>query len=747
MGCSEETVAPSQAEEASDADRVSAFRVRTDFAAPLNADSGWAAEVNTPARVRADQPFRMRLEVEHGESEKARRYGLQVKRNDGKWQPLGAENFPQPAKVLKLSFGGRAEGSLGEQWQWGSGSSAALEWAVKSGDGYLQVEAGDTPVLATARYHTHWEPVEFAADVRLPEGQTGCAGLVFGYDDADNYHRVDLEPGKGLHVVRVREGEEQTLATHPFDVQTGRWAELKIILRGPELTVEYADEALVLTESLDPAIPSPRVGVFATPGSALQLPAIVIEGMPRSPRISIVEAESFDHGEATRDLLAVSEQRLTGGAGISFADKTPQVKAAGGQSEWAFPMVIRRFSDGPSMNETGDRFEFRVVNQDGKVLSAAEFPEVTLEVPQGLLGGTFVETPMRIGPWQASNGDLYFLMEPAETDNVLMTVRSTDGGATWTEMDGANRPATGDLEGFASRMADNRIHMLHQTSDHVFYHVFRTSDHPEQPNTWAIRDERLASPQEPPTQVADIAVRSDGSVVAVYGGPEKIHYRIRTPDGSWSEETVLDADRKPNLSGPALVRDPDDVVHLTYTGDDGTAWYRQLHPDGELTERRQLAEGLGTGSEDVGSILPPVYLPESETVSVIYRLADGHLWERRVGAERAFSEPVQVTGRAVVQNAVDSDQTGADAIGYGESVQVLFIEDGTGDLYHTSREPDGQWREAEPQITEGNVQWVRGALVDNEQGQPVYGTVYDAGSDGGSGRNHYAEIPLSEDED
>jgi hypothetical protein len=281
----------------------------------------------------------------------------------------------------------------------------------------------------------------------------------------------------------------------------------------------------------------------------------------------------------------------------------------------------------------------------------------------------------------------------------------------------------------------------------VFYHVFRTSDHPEQPNTWAIRDERLASPQEPPTQVADIAVRSDGSVVAVYGGPEKIHYRIRTPDGSWSEETVLDADRKPNLSGPAPVRDPDDVVHLTYTGDDGTAWYRQLHPDGELTERRQLAEGLGTGSEDVGSILPPVYLPESETVSVIYRLADGHLWERRVGAERAFSEPVQVTGRAVVQNAVDSDQTGADAIGYGESVQVLFIEDGTGDLYHTSREPDGQWREAEPQITEGNVQWVRGALVDNEQGQPVYGTVYDAGSDGGSGRNHYAEIPLSEDED
>ncbi len=353
---------------------------------------------------------------------------------------------------------------------------------------------------------------------------------------------------------------------------------------------------------------------------------------------------------------------------------------------------------------------------------------------------------MRVGPWQASNGDLYFLMEPAETDNVLMTVRSTDGGASWQEVDGANRPATGDLEGFASVMVDSRIHMLHQTSDHVFYHVFRTSDHPDQPNTWAVRDERLASPPEPPTQVADLAVRSDGSVVAVYGGPEKIRYRIRSPEGVWSNVTVVDAGRTPNLSGPSLVRAPDDDVHLAYTGDNGTAWYRQLRPDGALTPRRELADGLGAGSEDIGSILPLVYLPESDSVSVVYRLDSGHLWERRIGPEGGFSEPAQVTKRPVVQNAVDSDQTGADAIGYGGSVHVLFIEAGTGHLYHTHREPGGQWHKAEPRVTNANAQWVRGALLHNEQGKPVYGYVYDAGSDGGSGMNHYREVLLSEDE-
>ncbi|WP_077529214.1 sialidase family protein [Vreelandella utahensis] len=733
---------PGAGSEQATGDRQTAYRVRTDFNAMLNADSGWAAEVNQPARVQADHPFRLRVEVEHGDSAEPNRYGLQVRRNGGDWQPLGAENFPKPAKVLTLDFEDHPQDALREQWQWASGDRAVLEWAGESGDGYLRVEAGETPVLAPARYHTHWEPVEFAADVRIPEGQTGRAGLVFGYEDADNYQRVDVEPGKGLHVVQVRDGREETLATHEYDVQTGHWAELKVILRGPELTVEYDEENLVFTETLDSAVASPRVGVFAASGSALELPAIDIEGMPRTPRTSIIEAETFEHGDATRDLLEVSEEPFTGGAGISFADRTPEVDAVDSQTEWEFPMVIRRFAGGPSMNEAGDRFEYRVVNETGDALPGAEPMAITLEVPDGLLGGTFVETPMRIGPWQASNGDLYFSMEPAETDNVLMTVRSTDGGATWTEVDGANRPETGDLEGFASRMVDDRIHMLHQTSDHVFYHVFRTSDHPDKPDTWAIRDERLASPKEPPTQVADIAVRSDGSVVAVYGGPEKIRYRIRSPEGDWSEATVVDADQAPNLSGPALVKDPDDVVHLTYTGDDGSAWYRQLRPDGELTQRQQLATGLGTGHEDIGSILPPVHLPESDSVSVIYRLKDGHLWERRVGPEAGLSEPVQVTERPVVQNAVDAEQTGADAIGYGDSVHVLFIEAGTGHLYHTRRKADGDWSEPEAQVTDANVQWVRGNAVTSEEGEPVYGYVYDAGSDGGSGKNHYREVPL-----
>ncbi|MFP4281110.1 MAG: hypothetical protein ACLFU2_00665, partial [Opitutales bacterium] len=79
--------------------------MRSDFEAPLNADSGWAGGTNESATVLADEPFRLRFEVETAESVDAEsRFRLQVRRNNGKWEPLGAENFPNPAKVLELDF-------------------------------------------------------------------------------------------------------------------------------------------------------------------------------------------------------------------------------------------------------------------------------------------------------------------------------------------------------------------------------------------------------------------------------------------------------------------------------------------------------------------------------------------------------------------------------------------------------------------------------------------------------------------
>ena len=129
-------------------------------------------------------------------------------------------------------------------------------------------------------------------------------------------------------------------------------------------------------------------------------------------------------------------------------------------------------------------------------------------------------------------------------------------------------------------------------------------------------------------------------------------------------------------------------------------------------------------------------------MSIIYRLDNGELWERRVDAAGALSSAVRVTRRAVVTNAADAEQVGADAIGYGASVHVLFIEEGTGRLFHTWRNADGDWSTPTLEVDDADVQWVRGAVVKQHDKGAFYGYIYDAGSQGGSGMNRYAEQPL-----
>ena len=143
----------------------------------------------------------------------------------------------------------------------------------------------------------------------------------------------------------------------------------------------------------------------------------------------------------------------------------------------------------------------------------------------------------------------------------------------------------------------------------------------------------------------------------------------------------------------------------------------------------------------MGSVLPLVFIPETNTVVIIYRLASGRLWERRFVDHDPLSQPILVSEREVVRNAVDSDQAGADAIADGSTVHVLFIDEGSGSIFHT-RTAGGAWQPAALQVDGIKAQWIRGALLTRGRGGRVYGYVYDAGSDGGSGMNKYVELSL-----
>jgi len=458
----------------------------------------------------------------------------------------------------------------------------------------------------------------------------------------------------------------------------------------------------------------------------------------KTPRVSIVAATAYANGAATMNLLKGSSAGFQTGAGMSLADRSPSWSGTGAHSEFEWPLVIRRYADaGP--NEDGDAFELRVVAADNGEPATHLNPMLRLAIPPGHVGGTFVETPGRIGPFRAANGDLYFIMEPTETNNLFMMIKSADDGRTWHEVDAANRPETDDLESVDARLVGDTIHIIHQVTRSTRYHTFRTSDHPARPDSWAIRDEQAAA-VESVAQAATLDVRSDGSVVTFYVG-QTVHYSIRSPEGVWSATARLDSGAAANSAGPQAVLGANDTIHLAYYGMDGTIWYRKLLSDGTVTRREQVASDAGTTRAEYGAVLPLLYIPETKTVVILYRVSSGKLYERRIVNDGPPTAAVSVTDRNVVRNAVDSQQPGADAVADGAGVHVLFIEEPTRGIFSTY-DADG-WQASTLRVDSILGSWIRGNIYTRRDGVRVYGYIYDAGSDGGAGMNRFGEIVVS----
>ena len=519
----------------------------------------------------------------------------------------------------------------------------------------------------------------------------------------------------------------------------GGWHEAQIELENGRLTISLDDDAFELSVPLNDGAVSGKPGIAVPPGATVDFAEIILEGVARTPGVSIVATSAYADGEQTADLITGSSLPFTPAIGLSLTERTPSWTGAGRHGEFEWPLVIRRIADGPKVNEAGDRFEFRMVSGAGQAVPGGAVARVRLAVPPGHLGGTFVESPGRIGPWQAKNGDLYFIMEPTETDNKFMMMKSSDSGRSWHEVDGANRPKTSDLESVDSRLVGDRIHIIHQVTRSVRYHVFRTSDHPTHPDSWALRDE-MAARAVAIAQTSALAVRSDDSVVAFFLA-DRLHYTIRDTDGAWSTPVEIDPAAAHINAGPQAILGRNDDVHLAYFSDDGGIWHRRLLQDGTLTSRQQLAKGAGTSRAEYGAVLPLAYDMPSDTVTVAYRPADGTLWERRLSGGTAPTEAVLVTRRPVITDAVDSQQPAADLVSDGGTSHMLFVDEATRSVLSAHTE-GGRWQAPVPRVERITGSWVRGNIIRKPDGSRVDGYVYDAGSEGGSGLNRYAEFPI-----
>ncbi|MGJ3232732.1 MAG: hypothetical protein ACFE0P_13145 [Oceanicaulis sp.] len=703
------------------------FRVRADFDAPLNADTGWAAAPGEAADVEADQPFRVRFLAETGPAGDGRVFALEYRRNGEAWTPVEAHDFPYPLRELELSFDTVAPGAAPESWRAQGGAS--LEIIEDAHGRALSLSAESAP--GAALHEAPWPLEAFGVEAELRLGGAGAAGFVFGYDG--DPVRVLFDPAADrIRVVRALGGTDHILAETSASLEAGAWVTAEVQREDGVLEVELADGAAALSLPAPEGLAAEPLGLFAEPNARMDVRSFALSGEPSSPRASIVAAPAYGHGEATRPLIA---EDAGAGFGVSLRERTPVWRGAAARAEFEWPLVIRRFADGARVNETGDVFEFRMVDAAGAPVRVGSDPAVTLTVPAGHLGGTFVETPGRIGPFEASNGDLYVLMEPAESDNLFMVVKSEDGGRSWVEADGANRPATGDLESVDARLIDGRLYILHQITEAVLMHVFDTSE-----GRWMSTDEIVAE-VEALSQMATLAPLSGGRFLAVFLG-DRLHVVTGEPGGAWSAPQPLDPDADAVTVGPQAVRDARGAVHVAYADVDGALWHVRFGPDGTPGPRARIAEGAVTGEEEFGAVLPLAYDAARDLVLIAYRLADGGLYERRIAADGSLSAQVRITEGPVVSHAVDSQQPAADVAAAPGAFHALFVEAGSGAIYAV-HECGGGWSGPVLQASGIEGSWVRGLVHDRPGGAAVYRYVYDAGSKGGAGMNRYGEVDLA----
>ena len=459
-----------------------------------------------------------------------------------------------------------------------------------------------------------------------------------------------------------------------------------------------------------------------------------------TPDLSLLATAPYADGEETEDLLQSSKLGHEEGIGLKGLQATPLFQLSGQSTEWEWPLVIRRFFDGAGLNEDGLEFEIRLVDALGHPLPSLQPIVLTGYAAAGHLGGTFIETPGRIGPYQRSDGRLYFLMEPTETFNSFMMVASDDHGVSWREIDGAGRPSIGDLEGVGSVFKDGIIHIVHQTSDEVVYHAFATEDSARGADGWIVDSQLIAEPTEPPTQSAAMATRGDGSLVVVYGNLSGGFLHLSGADFQWAT-TPIDLETKAvtGLSGFQVATGTDGDSFVVFTAEDGSGWMRILNSEGVLSEPLLITQGLGLDEAENGAILPIITQP-SGGILLIYRKEDGSLWERSWGRNQEFGIARSIPGATAVSGAVDSDQVGADAIEFEGTVHLLHIDGATRSINYNRRALDGAWSANQRLISEIDAAWVRGNVINNEDGERVYGFVYDAGSQGGAGMNRYDTV-------
>lgn len=472
------------------------------------------------------------------------------------------------------------------------------------------------------------------------------------------------------------------------------------------------------------------------------------------PDCHITATSLYVDGDATTNLLSGSSKTFVAGSGQE--DNTlPSLTLNNQHTEYEFALVFHKFYDGPAHNADGTTFEFRLVESSGTVLGGTYvIPVITMNHPPGLIGGCFTESPGKIMAVD-DNGNIYVVLEPTHNTpyNLMMMVKSEDGGDTWAEVDGANRPTSDDLEAVDIRLVGDVIHIIHHSSTTVVYHQFAVSTHSTNPDEWLVTDQSVATGVTYDEQFAALEVFDDGRVLAMWTNIvtlQGIYYKIRSTGGTWGSVGELDATASVMFSGMQCIRrvntDIVDVFYLDYTNRD--IYYVPFLGSTELPGSRSLITADSMAANDDSAFTTAVaWLDGSNDKSMLayVKATDTKMYSKIVtdgtpGSEQAASDNV------VQVDVGGSRQAVADIANDGSTVYLLYSDGPTDDLWMDSNANGAGWG-TDSEIEDGvYCNWVRSLVFTHSAGNggaKVLGYVIHYDTFGGTGPTYYGEIELS----
>ena len=380
-------------------------------------------------------------------------------------------------------------------------------------------------------------------------------------------------------------------------------------------------------------------------------------------------------------------------------------------------------------------------------------PDIPVDLP-GFIDGVEPEAHSNHPPMIDGNGNLYRVTESVAADgNNPRMMRSTDSGATWSEVDADSRPSPSDLEGCWQLQVGSTIYLSVASSDEVWLTAFNTSDAADRPDQWVL-DETV----EPDlandggvVQFSSLAATSDGQIWIFYSGTmidgrQQIGFRRRSASGEWSDARSI-GDTSGSWTGPKAIVGAGEVTHVFYKDfvDHQILW-RTLSPDGTLSDATRI-DTSGTSEERISHTNAMYYDDAGREVIVVgFTDPDGNLravtiTDGVVGSEELVSVDPVLEDPAVARN----DAPVAHLALHGTTVHALFSDDATGDVLHTSRPHGGAWTAPETAWASGDsiAWWVYGNVY-VRAGRHRLGFTYDIGEhEDDVGNIEYDEITLT----